>query len=166
MRTTVVTPTHSGSELSSSGSLAAGSSHAPVVTEAVETAPIVVTTADDEMSHMRRRLFRTLDHPERSLVAIDCGSVPIDQIQQNSDRFFSDATFRDEHNLVLAIPTDEEFADSPAFDFVQSIKQQAFANHLDGKVSWLLIHEADCELPALANLVQQQGGQWHVGQSD
>ncbi|WP_144059418.1 hypothetical protein [Rhodopirellula sp. SWK7] len=110
---------------------------------------------------MRRRLFRTLEHPDRCMIAIDCGAVSIDQIKKITDHFFDDEPHRENHNLVLAIPTDDAFARSPAFDLVQSIKQSAFENHHDGKVSWLLIHQRETELDALANLVRQQGGQWY-----
>lgn len=97
------------------------------------------------------------------MIAIDCGSVDIDQIHETSDLFLNDSKFRESHNLVLAVPTDRSFADSPSFDWVQSIKQRAFENNLDGKVSWLLIEQADCELTALKSLVEQQKGQWHAG---
>jgi len=83
------------------------------------------------------------------------------RIGEITQRFFADAATRETHNLVLAIPTGRSFADSPTFDFVESIKHKAFENHLDGKVSWLLVHQGDTELTALANLVEQQGGQWH-----
>ncbi|WP_146581645.1 hypothetical protein [Neorhodopirellula pilleata] len=109
---------------------------------------------------MRRRLFRTLDLPDKKLIAIDCGSVAISELYSTTERFLRDAEFRDTCNLVLAIPTDAAFADSPAFDHVQSVKQAAFENGFEGKVSWLLIHEPLVELAALKNLVTRQGGKW------
>ena len=117
---------------------------------------------DEAIAHMRRRLFRTLDQPQRSLIAIDCGSVKAERIRKTADVFMNDPSSRDSHNLVLAIPANDAFADTPAFDVVQSIKQTVFDEGLDGKVSWLLIHEPDTELSALASLVAEQGGQWHA----
>jgi len=113
-----------------------------------------------EVAHMRRRLFRTLDLPERRLVAIDCGSVAMKELRSTTDRFLQDSEFREACNLVLAIPADSAFATSPAFDLVQSVKQAAFENGFEGKVSWLLIHEPWVELAALKNLVIRQGGKW------
>ncbi|MFG0290589.1 MAG: hypothetical protein ACF8CQ_20590 [Rhodopirellula sp. JB044] len=120
-------------------------------------------TQSEEMAHMRRRLFRTLEHPERCIVAIDCRKVSIEQIKEIANRFFSDEVYRERHNLVLAVPTDDEFSQSPAFDCVQAIKQTAFENNHDGKVSWLLIHQRDSEMNALERLIEQQGGQWFGG---
>jgi len=113
-----------------------------------------------EVAHMRRRLFRTLDFPERKLIAIDCGSVAMTDLHSTTKRFLDDSEFRDTCNLVLAIPADSAFADSPAFDHVQSVKQAAFESGFEGKVSWLLIHEPLVELSALKNLVTRQGGKW------
>lgn len=122
----------------------------------------VPATLEEETAHMRRRLFRTLDHPDRRIIAIDCASVSVDQIQNASDLFLNDPSLRERHNLVLAVPTDPSFADSPASGWVESLKQRAFENGLDGQVSWLLIHQPDSELTALQNLVQEQGGQWYA----
>lgn len=122
----------------------------------------VPATMEEETAHMRRRLFRTLDHPDRCIIAIDCGSVDVDHVQDASDLFLNDPSFRENHNLVLAVPTDPSFADSPASDWVESLKQRAFENGLDGQVSWLLIQQPDSELTALQNLVQEQGGQWNA----
>ncbi|EMI56608.1 hypothetical protein RSSM_01941 [Rhodopirellula sallentina SM41] len=113
------------------------------------------------MAHMRRRLFRTLEFPERCIVAINCKVVSTDRMKEIADQFFADEVYRECHNLVLAIPADDAFAQSSAFDCVQAIKQSAFENHHDGKVSWLLIHHPDSELNALESLVRQQGGQWY-----
>ncbi len=123
----------------------------------------LLATLEEETAHMRRRLFRTLDHPDRRIIAIDCDSVEVDQIHETSDVFLNDPAFRENHNLVLAVPENASFANSPSFDWVQSIKQRAFENGLDGKVSWLLIQHPESELTALKNLVEQQGGQWFAG---
>ncbi len=121
-----------------------------------------IEALDEAFAHMHRRLFRTLDQPQRSLIAIDCATIDEKLIREIADDFIQDSSVRDSHNLVLAIPTDDSFADTPTFDVVQSIKQTVFDQGLDGKVSWLLIHEPDTELAALASLVTQQGGQWHA----
>ncbi|TWU16236.1 hypothetical protein [Allorhodopirellula heiligendammensis] len=120
-------------------------------------------TVEEETAHMRRRLFRTLDHPDRCIIAIDCETVDVDRIHETSDLFLNDPVFREHHNLVLAVPEHQSFADSPSFDCVQTIKQRAFESGVDGKVSWLLIQQREPELTALKNLVEQQGGKWYTG---
>lgn len=116
----------------------------------------------DEVAHMGRRLFRTLEQPDRPMIGIDCGSISVELLKATTDRFLTDRTLRDSHNLVLAVPTDESFSQSQAFDVIQSVKQSAFENGFDGKVSWLLIEEPSTEIPALQTLAGRQGGNWHA----
>lgn len=117
----------------------------------------------DHVGHMRRRLFRTLDQPDRSMVAIDCGSISEADLRQMVDYFLNNASFRESQNLVLAVPTSDSFSNSPAFDVIQSVKHAAFENGYDGKVSWLLMQEPSIELAALKTLVARQGGKWLSG---
>ena len=118
--------------------------------------------AQDEVAHMGRRLFRTLEQPDRPMIAIDCGSISLEMLKATTDRFLTDETLRGSRNLVLAVPTDESFSQSQAFDLIQSVKQSAFENGFDGKVSWLLIEEPSTEIPALQTLARRQGGKWHA----
>lgn len=122
--------------------------------------PVPVVVNQEQVAHMRRRLFRTLDQPDRPIIAIDCGSVTMDVLGSMTQKFLDDVDFRDSHNLVLAIPKGSSFVDSPAFDCIQNVKHSAFENGYDGKLSWLLIDEPDVELAALENLVTRQGGKW------
>ena len=143
-------------------SLAANSSAASVPFSASPpTDSAVAEINQDEVAHMRRRLFRTLEDPNLPMVAIDCNSVSTELLNTLGDQFFSDADFRQINNLVLAIPDDDAFADTPTFDWIQHAKQTAFDNGFDEKVSWLLIENPEEELVALKTLVAQQGGQWH-----
>lgn len=131
--------------------------------ELVRSAQCALAPAvDDEIAHMRRRLFRTLDHPELPMIAIDCGTVDADQLHSASDQFLNDPSFRENHNLVLALPTDSSFASTATSHWVESLKQRAFENGLDGQISWLLIQQSDVELTALQCLVDQQGGRWYA----
>lgn len=114
----------------------------------------------DQAAHMRRRLFRTLDHPERPIIAIDCATVGLDEFQSTTQQFQNDMDVRNRSNLVLAVPDQKSFADLPAFDCIQAVKQSAFENGFEGKVSWLLIEEPISELKALKNLVDRLGGKW------
>ncbi|TWT74164.1 hypothetical protein [Allorhodopirellula solitaria] len=122
---------------------------------------VAMPTLDEQIAYMRRRLFRTLDRPDRCIIAIDCGSLNIDQIHETTDLFLNDSSCREKNNLVLAVPADLSCTDASRFEWVQTLKQRAFENGLDGKVSWLLIHHPDSELAALKSLVNQQRGQWY-----
>lgn len=116
----------------------------------------------DEVAHMRRRLFRTLEQPDRPIIAIDCGCISVELLQATTDRFLGEDSLRESHNLVLAVPTDDSFTRSQAFDVIQSVKQSAFENGFDGKVSWLLIENSATEIESLRALVRCQGGKWHA----
>lgn len=96
------------------------------------------------------------------MVAIECGSISLEDLKATTDQFLSDPAFRESHNLVLAVPTTDDFTNSMAFDVIQSVKHSAFENGFDGKVSWLLVHEPNAELNALRTLVGRQGGKWHA----
>jgi hypothetical protein len=76
--------------------------------------------------------------------------------------FLTDSNFRDSQNLVLAIPDRDDFSQSAAFELVQFIKQSAFEDGYDDKVSWLLIQEPTTELHALKTLVTRHGSHWHA----
>ncbi|MCM2373087.1 hypothetical protein [Aporhodopirellula aestuarii] len=160
MRTSLMAPTKTGTVIGSSASLPEGNPSEPVPVP-LASSPSAPSLLDEEIAHMGRRLFRTLEHPDRCPIAIDCGTVSMEQIKELTDQFFNDEAFRDCHNLVLAIPTDGSFEKSPSYEYVQSIKEFSFENHFDGKVSWLLIHQPETELNALAKLAQQRGGQWY-----
>ncbi len=161
-----ITASDSGALLGSSTASDAGKAIDDVINKASELVRsaqgALPSTLEEETARMRRRLFRTLDHPERCILAIDCGSIDVDQIHETSDLFLNDPAFRENHNLVLAVPEDRSFADSESFDCVQAIKQRGFENGLDGKISWLLIQQRDPELTALKNLVEQHGGKWYA----
>lgn len=124
--------------------------------------PLGEEEAAEAISHMRRRLFRTLEHPERPCFGVDCGSISVEDLRLVTSRFLNEDAERDEQNLVLAVPVSSDFTDSQAFDIIQSVKQTAFERGLDGKVSWLLMHEPETELPALQTLIEQQAGSWHA----
>ncbi|WP_404310408.1 hypothetical protein [Neorhodopirellula lusitana] len=136
---------------------------APVATLPPTSPSVDASPIQDEVAHMRRRLFRTLDDPELPMTAVDCSSVASGTLSSLGDRFFADEDFRHLNNLVIAVPTTATFAESPDFDAIQQIKQTAFEMGLEGKVSWLLIETPETELPALQTLVAQQGGQWYQG---
>lgn len=117
-----------------------------------ETRPANPPSTDDELAHVRRRLFRTLERPELPMIVVDCLAVEMSQLQNLLERFLTDEAYRAGHNLVLAIPNTNEWAGHESFDIVQGFKVSAFEQGIDGQVSWLLINNRDEELAALQSL--------------